>query len=115
MQSIDRKLRNLEVARASSEETGCHGLAFVWHCIPPERKQNLAPDERVVVDWFRSIPGILSGRERITNNPADVGRKCFRNGYLIDILTEIHQECHHRESTGSCEYCHGTPVAEDPG
>jgi hypothetical protein len=113
MQSIDRKLRKLEMARAPSEEGGCQGLAFVWHWIPRERKQNLAPGERVVVDWYRSVPGMLLGRERIATDPADQGRKCFRNGYLLDVLTEIHHQCAYRERTGSCRYCHGTPIAEE--
>jgi hypothetical protein len=29
------------------------------------------------------------------------------------VLQEVHQSCPHRERTGSCKVCMGTPVAEE--
>jgi hypothetical protein len=109
--SIDRKLRKLEMARASREQGVCRKLAAVWHGAPTERIRALAPGERVVIDWYRD-GSTLWGSHRITTDPADRGRKCVRDGYLLDVLQEIHQSCWHREQTGSCLVCQGTPVAE---
>jgi hypothetical protein len=112
MNSIDRKLRKLEMAKASREQDVCRGLAAVMHGVPRERLQTLGPGERVVIDWYRDGGGMVWGRERITNDPTDKDRKCITGGYLLDVLKEIHQGCSHRLQSGSCLICKGTPVAE---
>jgi hypothetical protein len=112
MRRIESRLRKLEARLELRNEPQCAGLAFVWHFLPLERKNNLGPGERVVVDWFRNSNSITQGRERITVDAADNGRKCKRDGYLLDVVAEIHQSCSHRESTGSCLTCRDTTVAE---
>jgi hypothetical protein len=80
--------------------------------ISPERRKSMQPDERIVVDWYRNYIGVTEGRNRITTDPADQGRKCTVGGYLLDVIEEIHQSCSHREQPGYCRICKDTPVAE---
>ena len=114
MRCIESRLRKLEAQRELRDQPHCHGLAVVWWLLPFERKKNLVPPERVVVDWFRNSNSMTYGRERITCDTADKGRKCKPGGYLLDVIEEIHQGCFHREITGSCQICQNTPAAEGP-
>ena len=109
MKTFEKRLRKLE-AKLELELD----IRLVWghFPFPLEGKDNLAPDERVVVDWYRNRAGIISQQERITNDAADRGRTCKRDGYLIDVIEKHHQTCPERERSGSCEECAGTPVAE---
>lgn len=114
MRQIEKRLRKLEAKLKLRDQPRCSGLACVWHFIPIERRNNLAPGERIVVDWYRNGNSMTYGRQRITDDPADQGRKCKVGGYLLDVLKEIHQNCSHRERTGSCLVCKDTPLAEEP-
>ena len=74
------------------------GLLLVWvtHAIKTARKNCLADGERVVCDlyaWHSS--GVAYGRERITTDPADEGRRCEEGGCLEDVVRELHLEDRH--------------------
>jgi hypothetical protein len=60
------------------------------HRLEAERKQALATDERIVVDWYRDFYGVVWGRERFRNTPGDEGRCCEPGGYLPDVIRELH-------------------------
>ncbi|MCU1338460.1 MAG: hypothetical protein JWO19_4041 [Bryobacterales bacterium] len=116
MRRIESRLRKLEAQREVRDQPQVRGLASVWHCVPIERKKNLGPRERVVVDWYRNQGAMTYGRERITHDPEDQGRKCKAGGYLLDVLEELHQSCSRKEVAGSCGDCVDTPVCEQrPG
>jgi hypothetical protein len=72
MPHIENRLRKME-SSLNPEPPVCIGVATVRHALPREPTKNLATGERVGVDWFRKIGGILWGRERIFNDPADQG------------------------------------------
>jgi hypothetical protein len=112
MHRLESRLRKLEEQIESREEPECTGLASVWHRISIERRKNLAPGERIVVDWYRDRNSLTIGRERITDEPEDLGRRCKAGGYLLDVLEQIHQSCAQRGPFGSCAVCRNTPVAE---
>ena len=112
MKAIERRLRKLEAKRNPPVKRVVSGLASVAHALPWARKQNLAPGERVVVDWYRHSNGVFWGRERISFDPADPGRHCNRGGYLVEVIQELHQTCPDRKLEGSCHKCRGTAVAE---
>jgi hypothetical protein len=111
MRDIENRLRKLESKRQYNRQTDV-GLAMVMHGLPLKRTQNLGEGERVVIDWYRDFGGYVEGRERISNDPADLGRSCRNGSYLLDVIQELHQTCSHREGTGCCSICNGTPVAE---
>ena len=114
MRRMEFRLRKLETELKLRNQPQCMGLACVWHYLPFERKKNLGPGERVVVDWYRNHNAQTYGRERITDDPADQGHKCKVGGYLLNVLEELHRNCSRRDSTGSCGDCKGTPVAGTP-
>jgi len=77
---------------------------------------------RTVIDWFRDSGNLRWARERMTSNVDDPGRRCPADGYLTDVLADVHQQCPWREKQGTCRICQGTPIAvpgctttEDPG
>jgi hypothetical protein len=111
MPTIENRLRKLESRLKPSEQPSVR-MAVVMHPLPGKRKRNLASGERVVVDWYRDFGGVIEGRERICTDQVDRGRVCKRGGFLIDVIQELHQTCGHRERTGSCRVCHGTPIAD---
>jgi hypothetical protein len=112
MRNIEIRLRKLEAKLNPPEKPVVIGLAVVANALPRERKKNLAPGERVVIDWYRNVNGVSWGRERISTDPADEGRHCRRGGCLFDVIQELHQACSYRVQAGSCSTCGGTPVAE---
>ena len=112
MHNIERRLRKVEAKRHPAEKPAVSELATVARTLPRARKQNLAPGERVVIDWYRHSNGVFWGRERISTDPADQGRHCNRGGYLVEVIQELHQACAGRALDGSCHKCKGTPVAE---
>ena len=112
MRNIENRLRKLDAKLTPPEALNICGLATVAHGLPRERKNNLAPGERVVIDWYQDIGAVLWGRERITNDSTDRGRCCTRKGYLVDVIQELHKVCSYRQQTGSCFACQDTPVAE---
>jgi hypothetical protein len=93
MNNIERRLRKLEAKRNPPQQMTVDGLALVTHGLPAGRK--LAPGERVVIDWYDHSECQLSGRERITTDPADKGRHCKRDGYLLDVMQELNRLCMH--------------------
>jgi len=111
MRRIETRIRKLEAELQLDGQPQVTGLACVWHCVPIERKKNLALGERVVVDWYRNWGALTHGRERVTQDPEDHGRACKRGGYLLDVLEELHQSCVCK-NMGSCGDCANTPVAE---
>jgi hypothetical protein len=113
IRNIENRLRKLELKMELHERQSCRAVGWVTEHLPTERIQNLAANERVVVDWFRDCGGFVPGRQRISTDPADQGRHCEEGGYLLDVIQELHQTCSYRERSGSCSYCEGTPVAED--
>jgi hypothetical protein len=113
MRRIESRLRKLEAQVAIRDRPTCDGVACVMHGVSEERRKNMSPNERIVVDWFRNRDHVTEGRKRITADPTDQGRKCTRNGYLLDVIEELHQSCFHREKPGHCWVCQDTPVAEN--
>ncbi len=113
LRRLEARMRKLESSLKSRGHPPCSGIGCVMHGASMERQKNLAPGERVVTDWFRDSIGFVHGQYRITSNPNDQGRRCKAGGYLLDVLEEIHQNCSEREKSGSCQVCHGTPVAEE--
>jgi hypothetical protein len=111
MGNIENRLCKLESNRNHSERLVVECLATLAHVLPYERKQNLAVGQHVVIDWYRTVSGVIWGRERISDVPADRGRCCERNGYLVEVIQELHQTCSYRERPGWCASCEGTPVA----
>ena len=102
------RLEHLE-ARRTPKQTVC--LVFVWRWIPKDRRENLAPGERIVQDHYRQCGQLINARQRITTDPDDHGRRCEPEGYLEDVIQELHKNCWYRERGGSCLTCTGTPVA----
>jgi hypothetical protein len=51
---------------------------FIVLCtnITKERRDHLAPGERIVVDWLSDVDGFANAIERITTEPEDQGRRC---------------------------------------
>jgi hypothetical protein len=80
MRNIEIRLRKLEAKLNPPEKPVVIGLAVVANALPRERKKNLAPGARVVIDWYRNVNGVSWGRERISTDPADEGRHCRRGG-----------------------------------
>jgi hypothetical protein len=111
MRRIESRIRKIEAELQLGGQPRVTGLACVWHRVPIERKKNLGPGERVVVDWYRNWGTMTHGRERVTQDPEDYGRACKRGGYLLDVLEELHHSCVHK-GMGSCGDCANTPVAE---
>ena len=111
MRRIESRVRKLEAQLQLDSQPQVRGLGCLWRRLSWERRRNLAPGERVVVDWYRNWGTMTHGRERITQDPEDHGRACKPGGYLLDVLEELHQSCSFK-STGSCGDCANTPVAE---
>jgi hypothetical protein len=111
MRRIESRIRKIEAELQLGGQPRVTGLACVWHRVPIERKKNLGPGERVVVDWYRNWGTMTHGRERVTKDLEDHGRVCKRGGYLLDVLEELHQSCVSK-GRGSCGDCANTPVAE---
>jgi hypothetical protein len=84
---------------------------FITCPLPDERLAELAPWERLVLDYFRQEGLLISAAERITSDPKDQGRRCEPGGYLEDVIRELHRDCYHRERAGFCATCADTPVA----
>lgn len=61
MRSVENRLRKLEAKRSRSEQPAIEGLATVAHVLTQERKENLAAGERVVIDWYRVLSGVIWG------------------------------------------------------
>ena len=78
-----------------------------------ELQTTLAPDERVVEDWFRDCGAIVWARQRVTTEADDRGRRCAPGGYLLDVLEAFHNVCPWREKTGVCQMCQGTTVGNE--
>ena len=109
------RLERLERLKARMVRHSARWPLMVWNMrpLPKERIENLAVNERVVNDWYRDIRGIVWMRERITAEPNDHGRKCEPDGYLADVLEEVHRDCEHR-TEGACRACAGTPLTGRP-
>jgi hypothetical protein len=114
MDRNETRLRKLELKRNPPQRVVATGLCTVAHSLPAERKTNLAAEERIVVDWYLHRNGVVWGRERITENPADQGRRCKRDGYLLDLLLELREACPHCEQVGSGCTCAIAAVARCP-
>jgi hypothetical protein len=112
MSSLEDRLRKLELKLSQCERPAMEGLATVAHVVPRERQGKMATGERVVIDWYRIVGGVIWGRERLSDDPADRGRCCEPSGYLVEVIRELHQTCSYREQPGSCATCQGTPVAD---
>jgi hypothetical protein len=85
---------------------------FVSCPITEERRRNLEPGEKVVLDYFRHSGGLLIyAAERVTTDAKDYGRRCEPGGFLEDVIRELHEECDFRERDGCCKTCENTPVA----
>ena len=107
--SLIKRLGKLEALYAASKPVRSPLVMLV------ERNQHgeLAPDERVVEDWFRDCGSIVWARERVTRETEDVGRRCPPGGYLLDVLEHLHERCPWRKRTGVCQMCQGTPVENE--
>jgi hypothetical protein len=112
MRNIENRLRKLEAKRNPPNKPVVVGLATVTHRLPWERIQNLAAGEHMVIDWYRHLNGVSWGRQRISADPADHGRRCQQGGYLVDVMQELHLACPHHEGTGWCSTCRGTSITE---
>jgi hypothetical protein len=84
---------------------------FILCPLPDERLVDLKPGERLVLDYFRQDGLLISAAERITSDPKDQGRQCEPEGYLEDVIRELHEDCYFRSRGGSCNSCKNTPVA----
>ena len=103
--------RRLGQLQAQMTPQQIHSTVFIWHWIPKERRENLAPGERIVLDHYRRSGCAISALQRITTDPNDQGRRCEPGGYIEDIIQRLHQACPLRETHGSCRTCEGTPAA----
>ena len=112
MDRTEHRLQKLELKQNPPPRVVATGLCTVAHSLPAERKRNLEADERVVIDWYLHSNGVVWGRERITQDPADKGRCCKKDGYLLDVLVALHEACPHCEQVGSCCTCTRATVAE---
>ena len=112
MDRNENRLQKLELKRNPPPRLVATGLCTVAHSLPPERKTNLSTDERVVTDWYLHTHGVVWGRERITQDPADHGRRCQRDNALFDVLHEVHEACPDCKQMSSCCTCASTTVGE---
>ena len=103
-----RRLGQLERALAPAV---CVAYVYIAEPLPPERKAQLVPGERIVLDHFRQRGALVEASQRIATNPRDQGRRCEPEGYLPDIIERIHKDCYWRERPGNCNNCLGTPFA----
>ena len=109
---MHRKLiSRLELPEARMIPKQVDSLVFISHPITEERRRNLEPGERVVLDYFRQDGLLISAAERITIDPKDRGTRCEPGGYLEDTIRELHRDCYFRDRDGSCHTCHETAVA----
>ena len=102
--SLARRLRRLEV-RVPEEATW---PMWVWILVNVREQEQITvgPGERLVEDWYRDDNGVVSARLRVTADPQDEGRRCEPNGYLADVIRELHSACVHRaEGRGVCMKC----------
>jgi hypothetical protein len=99
-----RRLKRLE---SRFEEVNCR-VVLVWitHRVEDARREALADNERIVCDLYREVGQWGSARERITTDPVDEGRECPPEGYLEDVIRELHENCEWRDR-GTCQDCHG--------
>ena len=86
-------------------------MVFNMHPLSPEDKQNLQPGERIVSDHYRQTGYLIYAAQRVTSDPKDQGRRCEPEGCLEDVVRRIHESCEERHKSGSCNSCHGTPIA----
>jgi hypothetical protein len=84
---------------------------FISHPIAEERRRNLEPGERIVLDYFRHAGLLIHAAERVTTDPQDHGRRCEPEGFLEEVIRELHEDCYFRGRGGSCNCCQNTPVA----
>ena len=98
-----RRLKRLE---SRFQEVDDVVLVWVTHRIEDARRDALADNERIVCDLYRQTGQFGSARERITTDPADEGRQCPPEGYLEDVIRELHENCDWRDR-GTCQDCHG--------
>ena len=109
---MNRQLwRRLDRLESQINPEGPPSAVFIMHPIPEEKRNNLAPGERIVLDHYRQTGFLISAAERVTTDPADCGGKCEPGGYLEDVIQRLHAQCYWRERGGSCNSCDGTPVA----
>ena len=85
-------------------------LMIITHrTLSSERHANLAPGERIVLDWLRNDNQWVEAIERITSDPHDTGRDCPRNSVNEDLIREYHLNCPAREK-GHCRICEGVDL-----
>jgi hypothetical protein len=109
---MQRKLiSRIELLEARMTPPQPHPWVFITCPITEERRRNLEPRERTVLDYFRQDGLLISAVERITTDPKDQGRRCEAGGYLEEVIRELHEDCYFRGRDGSCNSCHDTPVA----
>ena len=100
--------RNL-LKRLERLEENCQSDTFVLFTWCPNYKEllsRLAPGERIVQDVYRISGHFGRARARITTDPNDNGRTCEREGYLEDVIQEVHRTCEMR-NRGECTICAG--------
>jgi hypothetical protein len=107
---ICRRLEYLEALLAPPAPA--MALIFIANPLPPGAGENLAPGERVVLDYYRHEGLLIEARERITADETDGGRRCEPESHLEDVIRELHSDCYYRSRGGSCRTCHGTAVAD---
>jgi hypothetical protein len=109
---VHRKLiSRLELLEARMIPKQVHPWVFISCPLPDERLAEIAPDERLVLDYFRHDGLLISAAERITSDPKDQGRRCQPGGYLEDVIRELHEDCWYRDRDGGCNTCKNTPIA----
>jgi hypothetical protein len=84
-------------------------MVFVVHALSPHSEENLAPGERIVLDYYRHCGLLIEARERITTDNGDEGLRCEPEGHLEDVIRELHADCYWRKG-GSCRTRAGTAV-----
>jgi hypothetical protein len=109
---VQRKLiSRIELLEARLIPKQVDPWVFISHPITEERRRNLEPGERVVLDYFRQNGFLIDAAERITTDPKDQGRRCEPGGYLESVIRELHEDCDYRGRDGGCHTCADTPVA----
>jgi len=99
---LERRLARLEQRLGPID---LPGFVVVVKATYRKQRDSLAPDERIVHDWFRRDNGYVLARERSTANPDDEGQRCEPGGCLMAVIQELHETCEFRE--GGCRICAG--------
>jgi hypothetical protein len=109
---MDRKLiSRIELLETRLTPQQPQPWVFIMRPLPDERLMDLEHGARLVLDHFRHDGLLISAAERITTDPKDHGRRCEPEGYLEDVIRELHEDCYFRSRGGSCNSCKNTPVA----